>query len=242
MSRWQLTMWIAAASAAILSGASPTVLLDEFHNNETKIPDHYHWDGTKAGGLSELGKVLVSIGCVPKPLHEPESDKTLAEARVLIVVDPDTTAEADQPKYFTAAEIQAIDKWVKRGGQLVLLGNDKGNAEFEHFNRLAGRFGIQFLESTYPKTTGKGILIAHGEHSFFDSGGTVYLVEVAPLQVRQPGDIVLADQGTAIMALVKHGKGRVFAVGDPWLYNEYIDRKDNRRVSQRLFEILTATP
>ena len=25
------------------------------------------------------------------------------------------------------------------------------------------------------------------------------------------------------MATVKHGKGTVFAVGDPWLYNEYTD-------------------
>ena len=25
------------------------------------------------------------------------------------------------------------------------------------------------------------------------------------------------------MAITKHGKGMVFAVGDPWLYNEYTD-------------------
>jgi unsaturated rhamnogalacturonyl hydrolase len=25
------------------------------------------------------------------------------------------------------------------------------------------------------------------------------------------------------MAVAKHGRGTVFAVGDPWLYNEYVD-------------------
>jgi unsaturated rhamnogalacturonyl hydrolase len=25
------------------------------------------------------------------------------------------------------------------------------------------------------------------------------------------------------MAISKHGKGTVFVVGDPWLYNEYVD-------------------
>ena len=26
-----------------------------------------------------------------------------------------------------------------------------------------------------------------------------------------------------MIAVAKHGKGRVFAIGDPWLYNEYVD-------------------
>jgi unsaturated rhamnogalacturonyl hydrolase len=25
------------------------------------------------------------------------------------------------------------------------------------------------------------------------------------------------------MAIVQYGKGRVFALGDPWVYNEYVD-------------------
>jgi unsaturated rhamnogalacturonyl hydrolase len=30
------------------------------------------------------------------------------------------------------------------------------------------------------------------------------------------------------MAVCSHGKGMVFALGDPWGYNEYIDAFDNR--------------
>lgn len=33
----------------------------------------------------------------------------------------------------------------------------------------------------------------------------------------------LSEGGDVIMATAKYGKGAVFAVGDPWLYNEYLD-------------------
>lgn len=34
--------------------------------------------------------------------------------------------------------------------------------------------------------------------------------------------MVLEDNGDIIMANTKFGKGTVFAIGDPWIYNEYI--------------------
>jgi unsaturated rhamnogalacturonyl hydrolase len=33
------------------------------------------------------------------------------------------------------------------------------------------------------------------------------------------------DNGDVIMAIARSGKGTVFAVGDPWFYNEYIDSR-----------------
>ncbi len=102
---------------------------------------------------------------------------------MLIIVDPDTPAETAEPKYIENPEAEGIAEWVRNGGKLVLLGNDKGNAEFEHLNQLAGRFGIEFLEETYPKVKGKGILVASGDHPIFAGGLHVYLVEVAPLKL-----------------------------------------------------------
>ncbi|RYZ46286.1 MAG: glycoside hydrolase family 88 protein, partial [Sphingobacteriales bacterium] len=32
-----------------------------------------------------------------------------------------------------------------------------------------------------------------------------------------------SDKGDVLMAIAKVGKGKVFAVGDPWIYNEYAD-------------------
>lgn len=225
-----------------LASAAPVVLLDGFHNNETRTPDHYRWEGTKPGGFSELGKLLQSAGYELKTLHERVTAQALAGAQVFVIVDPDTPAESDNPQYLDGSEIQPIDEWVQRGGKLVLLGNDKGNAEFEHFNQLAARFGIEFLEKTYPQTTGKAILTAQGHGSIFEQGLTVYLVEVAPLKLERNAEALLSDHGTPIMALVRKGQGQVFAVGDPWLYNEYINRYDNRRLGLNLFQLLLRKP
>ena len=51
-------------------------------------------------------------------------------------------------------------------------------------------------------------------------------------------EILMSDNGVALMAIVKHGKGSVFALGDPWLYNEYIGSSDNRQIGQNLFRYL----
>jgi unsaturated rhamnogalacturonyl hydrolase len=37
-----------------------------------------------------------------------------------------------------------IAEWVKAGGVLVILENDPANADLEHFNLLAEKFGIHF--------------------------------------------------------------------------------------------------
>jgi unsaturated rhamnogalacturonyl hydrolase len=218
--------------------ARKVVALDGFHNNESKMPDHYQWDGVRPGGFSELGKVLAGLGAQLKTVRERVTPAVLAGVAVFIIVDPDTPAETADPQYIMPDEIAAMEQWVRGGGRLVLLGNDKGNAEFEHFNRLAQRFGIEFLEETYPKVQGKGILIARGDTSIFEGAPEVYLVEVAPLKVSTDVKILLADRGTPIMALAQAGKGKVFAVGDPWVYNEYVDYKNNRAVVTNLFREL----
>jgi unsaturated rhamnogalacturonyl hydrolase len=158
----------------------------------------------------------------------------------LIIVDPDTPKESDAPNYISEGEVKAIVKWVDQGGRLVLLGNDKGNAEFEHLNRLAAQFGIEFIQDTIPKVAGKGILKAEGQGSFFDGAPRFYAVELAPLRlVKRPGaDVLLGYQGTPVIALVHQSRGLVFALGDPWIYNEYINRDDNEEIARKLFAAL----
>ena len=85
---------------------------------------------------------------------------------------------------------------------------------------------------------GKGILIARGDTPIFEGAPEVYLVEVAPLKVSADVKILLADDGTPIMALAQAGKGEVFAVSDPWVYNEYMEYKDNRAIATNLFRDL----
>ena len=233
-----LVLLVCVVSVEAQNTTQKVVALDGFHNNESKMPDHYQWDGVRPGGFSELGKLLVGLGAQLTTVRQRITPQALAGARVFIIVDPDTPAETADPQYIMPDEVAAIEEWVRAGGRLVLLGNDKGNAEFEHFNQLARRFGIEFLEETYPKVKGKGILIAKGDTPIFEGALEAYLVEVAPLKLSPEVQTLLADNGTPIMALAHVGKGEVFALGDPWIYNEYIDHKNNRAIATNLFRNL----
>jgi len=39
--------------------------------------------------------------------------------------------------------------------------------------------------------------------------------------VQAPAEAVVSHAGGVVMATAKLGKGKVFIIGDPWLYNEY---------------------
>jgi len=51
----------------------------------------------------------------------------------------------------------------------------------------------------------------------------IYIKELSTLKIQQPAKAVLSKEGNIIMVVAKYGKGTVFALGDPWLYNEYTD-------------------
>ena len=219
-------------------GAQTVVALDGYHNAEQPMPDHYQWAGGSPGSFSKLANGFREHDVELPTLRARIDAATLQGVSLLMIVDPDTPNETPDPKYIEDEEIDAIAKWVNDGGRLVLLGNDKGNAEFTHFNRLASRFGIQFLEETYPKTSAKAILVATGKHQIFEDGLKAYLVEVAPLKLVAPAEPMLTHEGTDVMALAHVGRGIVFALGDPWLYDEYIERNDNVRIATNLSTML----
>jgi unsaturated rhamnogalacturonyl hydrolase len=92
---------------------------------------------------------------------------------------------------------------------------------------LANRFGIHFNENSRNQVTGSefhmGMLHVPPQHIIFKTAKTLYLKEISTLQVKTPAQSVLSEGGDVIMAVARVGKGAVFAVGDPWLYNEYVD-------------------
>ena len=238
-----MLVFVAAALPAATAQQHPVVLLDGYHNRQA-LP-HYRWEGTYPGGYSEFGKLLKALGAEIRTLNEPLTAGPLAGATCLIVVNPDTPAQSADPHYIGRDEITVVRDWVRAGGLLVMLGNDPGHMEFEHFNELAREFGLQFLYKKHQDAQGSAHLTipipAGGP--YFGPGGTAYFVDVAPLGVAAPfAHTLISDNHETLMALTPFGQGRALALGDPWAYNEYINTRDNRALIEALFRYLFAGP
>jgi lysophospholipase L1-like esterase len=246
----------------LVSGTSPAfwgtgklILLDNFYNNEWKkeksgqtVPFHYLWQDTANSGFSLLGAILAHAGACVDTLQQAPTVAALARAQVYIIVDPDTPTETSSPNYVDDAAAGAIETWVKGGGILLLMGNDKGNSEFEHFNRLAERFGIRFNEDSRNRVTGTdyatGTFSRFPQHPLFAGVNRIFMKEISTLHIQPPAMPVLEDGADVIIASAKIGKGRVCAVGDPWFYNEYMDARrlpagyDNMQAAENLIHWL----
>jgi unsaturated rhamnogalacturonyl hydrolase len=210
------------------------VLLDYYFNNEWKKDSsgrnqrfHYVWEDKANSGFYQLGEVFKKYGFETASLEQAPSKRSLKDASVYIIVDPDTEKETEHPNYITNEDADVIVKWVKKGGVLMLMGNDSINANLKSLNVLSERFGIHFNEDLFNPVQGKqweqaAVMVPAG-HEIFTSPKKLYLKEVSTLRVQSPATTILSKDGTNIMAIAKYGKGTVFAVGDPWIYNEYID-------------------
>lgn len=239
--RWaRVAVWDVAGDGAF---ANPTwnekplsaVAVDAWHNREAQ--PHYYWEGTYQGGYSGLSHILKSLGAEPRTVKSALSAETLRGLNALIIVDPDTPAETASPNTIQDGEIQALVKWVSDGGTLLLFGNDPGNAEFTRLNALATRFGIEFIEKKHVDASGNAKLtLRTPAGGWFTPGLKFYGVDLAPLKLSATNaETLLAENGTPMMASVSVGKGRVVALGDPWVYNEYLYTQDNRQIVEELF-------
>jgi unsaturated rhamnogalacturonyl hydrolase len=92
---------------------------------------------------------------------------------------------------------------------------------------LAGTFGIHFNYDDYHKVTGNnysmGAFTMAEKEPIFKTTKKIYIKELSTLQLNPPARSYYSDSGHVIMAITRVGKGTVFAVGDPWFYNEYTD-------------------
>ncbi|WP_316830569.1 glycoside hydrolase family 88 protein [Pedobacter aquatilis] len=215
-------------------GAGLTVTVDNFFNNEymtgptgAKIPFHYLWNEDDNNGFSLFGKVFNDAGVKTTTLSTAPTTSNLKGTNIYIIVDPDTEKETAQPNYMNAAHAKQISEWVKAGGVLVLLLNDAGNCEIAKFNVLPETFGIHFNEDSRNKVQGlnfeQGAISIPAKNEIFKTAKKVYIKEISTIVAKVPAVPALTDKTDVIVATAKYGKGTVFAVGDPWFYNEYID-------------------
>ncbi len=212
-------------------GKGKTVLLDRYFNNEYRDGErfHYTWEDTQNSGYSWWGQIFRDLGAGTASLDAAPTTDNLKQASVYIIVDPDTKKETKDPHHVESQHIEAIKAWVKGGGTLVLLANDTSNCEIPHFNQLAAEFGIRFTNKNRNMVQNnqfeQGAITVPAGNPIFKTGRKLYIKEISTLAVNPPARAVLSEGPDVIMASARFGLGRVFALGDPWLYNEYVDGK-----------------
>ena len=241
---------------ALVTGsfAQKTVGLDNWFNHETNAKTgkifHYTWDDQENSGFSQLGDLFKKRGAQLKTIASAPNSKSMKGINVYIIVDPDTTKENPAPNYIQSSDVKFLKKWVHNGGVLLLMGNDGPNCEFTHFNQLAGTFGFYLQPVTLNPVTNREWDMAaetkFTDHPLFSGVKKIYMKEVAPIVLSKDAKPVLKDgeSDAVFIAETRYGKGYVLVVGDPWLYNEYIDHAylpqsfENLKAANNLVDLL----
>jgi unsaturated rhamnogalacturonyl hydrolase len=217
-------------------GRGKKVVLDYFFNHEFRKgsdgqPERYHytWEDRKDSGYWLWGRVFQEYGAKLDSLAVAPTAANLKDADVFILVDPDTPKETANPNSIEPAHVKALADWVRAGGTLVLLANDSSNTELTRFNTLAKAFGIEFKRENLNRVPGKdfspGKVLTPANHPIFGDAKTLFIKEFAGLSLQAPARPVLQHGPDVVMAVADVGRGRVFALGDPWIYNEYLNGK-----------------
>jgi len=226
--------FISLGLASMCFGQSKIVLLDSYFNNEykknitgEKFSFHYKWDETASTGFSIFGEMFKNAGGDLATLHQAPTANNLATAKIYIIVDPDNQKETEDPVFINDAYADVISNWVKAGGVLLLMANDKANTELENFNKLANKFNFHFNNDLISHVINdqhfEGGAINISKNKVFKTAKKVFLKDACSITVEKRAQIILSQDDKAIVAGKKYGKGYILAVGDPWLYNEYVN-------------------
>lgn len=222
-----------AVSVMPLISRGQTVTLDYYFNHEVhkvKGADerfHYLWEDETNSGFSKWGGWFKAAGATLKSLDAAPTADNLKGTDVYIIVDPDSKKESPNPNYIEAKDIIEIERFVRAGGVLVMMANDSANVELSHFNKLAARFGMHFNDDLHNHVIddahfADGTLTVT-DNPLFKTATKIFLKDIATIAVKSPARGALKDGDAVIIATAKIGKGTVLAVGDPWLYNEYVN-------------------
>jgi unsaturated rhamnogalacturonyl hydrolase len=224
-------------------GVGKVIGLDYYYNHQFRNGKqfHYVWEDTAASGYSRFGDIWKQYGATLAKLEEAPTLDDLKKFSVYIICNPNTPVKAYQGKanYIMPPDIDAIVTWVQSGGVLAIFANDQpnGGEEFDHLNQLSTKFGITFnnvLRNQVPNARDRrpGCFAAStfGDTPILKGLQMIYMKEVCTMDVTDPAKALLiapkekgAPGTDTIMAEAHVGKGLVFAVCDPWVYNEYID-------------------
>jgi unsaturated rhamnogalacturonyl hydrolase len=212
------------------------VMIDAWFNSQQRLNVagtneyfHYKWNDYSDIGFSIFGDMFTSNGATLDTLYQAPTLNGLAKAQIYIIVSPDNPSKNPHPHYVQPQDADQVAQWVRQGGVLVLMENDPGNADITHMNLIADRFGIHFdevlLHHVIGDAFGPGYIPVSGGGPVFFHPHTLYMKDTCAISLKAPAAPLLQDKEGIVMATAKYGKGTVFAVVDPWLYNEYTDHR-----------------
>ena len=220
--------------ARLPDGQGKNVVMDNYFNNEWRkngfgvnMRRHYTWDDYENGGFSLFGNIWELYGAALGGLEVAPTVANLKNTAVYIMVDPDGLKDTKKPNYMDDKTATEIANWVKQGGVLLMMANDTANCDLQHFNKLADKFGIHFSDKGRNMVKNNefetGAVYNKNANPVFKQTKKMYLKEISLLDVKAPATSLITQDGDVIFATAKYGRGTVFAVGDPWIYNEYLD-------------------
>ncbi|SOE21508.1 unsaturated rhamnogalacturonyl hydrolase [Spirosomataceae bacterium TFI 002] len=221
-------------------GKNKKVGLDTYFNREFRTgyngvqeQFHYTWDDQQHSGFYWFGNIFKNYGASLENIDKP-SYKNMKGVDVYIIVDPDNEEETASPNFITPTDIKQIKKWVKKGGHLLLMTNDEGHCELKGADMLIREFGMSFTFENMNMVEGKnfdqGSVMVEKGNPIFPNTKEVYIKELVTINPAEDSKTILSKDGKAIMVSSAYKKGHITVIGDPWLYNEYVD---GRRISKK---------
>lgn len=217
------------------AGLGQTVLLDAWYNSQTRKNAagqtelfHYKWDDFANSGFSLFGHIWRSYGVATKQLTTAPTLEKLKGVQYYIIVSPDNPSKNPDPHFMTTEDAAQIAEWVRGGGTLMMMENDPANADIGHTDVLADKFGLHFnnvlAHHVEGDTFAMGRIDLAGAAPPFTHPHVLYLKDTCSLTLSGKATPLMKDsKGELLMAWMRFGRGMVFAVTDPWLYNEYTD-------------------
>lgn len=210
------------------------VMLDSWFNSQQRMNGagrkeyfHYKWSDYSDSGYSLFGSMFSYFGADLATLPMAPTVVNLKSAQYYVIVSPDIPAKNPNPHYVQAKDANQVAEWVQGGGVLILMENDPPNADIEHLNLIADRFGIHFNSELSHHVIGDnfaaGQIAVKGGGPIFRDPHTLYMKDTCTLSLNSPATPRFEDRGNVVIAMSNFGKGTVVAVVDPWLYNEYTD-------------------
>ncbi len=218
-------------------GRGQKVVVDAWFNSQQRenaaghtVYFHYKWDDFSNDGFSLFGHIFRGYGVATDTLYSTPTVEKLKGAQFYIIVSPDNPAKNPHPHYVQPEDGAEVARWVERGGVLLMMENDPANADIEHLDLLADRFDIHFNPVLSHHVIGRdhamGRIPVAGNGPLFHSPHTLFMKDTCTISLKGRAVSLLEDRGDILMATVKYGRGTVFAVVDPWVYNEYTDGRN----------------